>query len=258
MINLYKHKKTLKLNKNYLDFVGVALQYSNIPDFDEIEREFFSNIKQILPFRKAIPIQQFQFQVTQKSFQSTQNNVMQYVYEDTLDNTTIRLVASKNFLDFQCPPLKEKYEGFEVFLKKIIAVLKEFFKVYSSKINLNSLILRKINKLNYDEHKDIIGTDLLCEQKLFDNQIKQSFKEIVLTTENNQIIEIRNGILPDPNYENRSIIFDYTIKINNSGLLQNDSNYIKEQLTQYNLTAFNIFVQTIGKKFFKELQEPKK
>ena len=254
MIEFDKYSETKPLKKNYLDYVGTGLLFSTIPDFDNFENAFFAGIKEKLPFKREIPKREFQFQVTSKNdFQASQKDLMQYIYEDNQEKPTIRLVAVNNALDFQCLPLKDQYEGFGVFLDKIIEILDLFFEIYNEKINLSSLILRKVNKFPYNEYKDRIGADLLSEKELFGDNISRSFKEIICSYEN-KIIEIRNGILPNNIQDNKDIIFDYIIKINNSTLLKNNSEEIKKQLVQFNLLAYNIFTQTIGENFFNDLK----
>lgn len=253
MINFKKYNEPQQLNTNYLDYVGVAFMFSTISDFDSFENVFFAKIKKILPYRKEFPIKEVQLQITQKnSFQTAQKDLMQYIYEDNQENPTVRLVAVNNSLDFQCPPLRENYKGFDYFLNNIIELVYEFFNVYNDKVNLNSLVLRKINKFSYLNCKKDIGSNLLCEKELFSDLITQSFKEI-LCFYDNKIIEIRNGILPNGTTNDKDIIFDYLIKINNSNLLENDTSKIKKQLKELNLLAFNIFSQTIGDEFFKSL-----
>jgi len=262
IINKFESFDEIKpFRKNTLSYVGIAFKFDNIIDFDTKQSAFYSAVKIKLPYKIEKPANEGSLMLTvssernQVGFNQSNESYIEYIYTDNKDNPTLRVIANRKKIDFQCIDPNSNYSTFKDFLEKVFTIFTIFTNIYDTDLNLMELVLRKINSIELDENVQYLNQTLLYELSIFNDIMNtNSYKEFSTIGNSGEIIEFKNGIIENGSADNKGlIIYDYTIKQDNPNVLKLDGTILQDILKDFSKKIYNLYCYCIGEEYIKKV-----
>lgn len=247
--------------KNTLSYVGIAFKFDNIIDFDTKQSSFYSAVKSELPYKIEKPASEGSLMLTvspernQFGFNQSNESYIEYIYTDNKDNPTLRVIANRKKIDFQCIDPNSNYSTFKDFLERVFKVFTIFTNTYNTDLNLMELVLRKINSIELDENAQYLNQTLLYESNIFNNIANaNSYKEFSTVGNSGEIIEFKNGIIKNGSANNKGlIIYDYAIKQDNPNVLKLDKIILQDILKDFSKKIYNLYCYCMSEEYIEKV-----
>ena len=249
-------------NCNTLTYVGIAFQFDSIVNFDENQSVFYSKVKEKYPYKNETQTSEGSLMLTispeknEFGFNQQSENFTEYIYTDNKDDPTIRFVVNRRKIDIQCINPQKNYDQFKNFLGKTMSILDVFCEVYNENLNLMSVVLRKINKINLDKEGIYLDTHLFYEQNMIQNYSNvTSYKEFLTRGSNNETIELRSGVIKNQSDNNEPfLIYDFLLRQDNPNLLKLDNKEeLRSMLEEFSRKIYNLYCYCVGEKYIEKV-----